>query len=339
MIECKQAPVQPAEHLMQAWIYQSSWSLEEAVPLALGISPDDAGVAQVLNDHSALLTRAKQSGERLGAPVFWLWWAERNNLPFHTDWWLAITPEGPIAFDGQHFAHRRKEILSPDYAGQERRLIGEWVRKPYWTAREAIDLSLNFKPFSTDSWHGIAPETGETIRERNDRFLILERALEIGEISEKAPAKDYLLWLAKRGYYVSLAWRRAVGMPPHDSQHRDTVVENAEIIAENEKLRDMLRAKDERLSELDAKLEASSSAENCRAQKSASTTRIATLQKALIACAVDGHSYTPIQKRSDVPKQIADKAAELGCGVDQQTVRRLLKEASELHVNSNFWSD
>ncbi|WP_108861801.1 hypothetical protein [Ruegeria sp. Alg231-54] len=339
MIECEQAPVKPTEQLIQAWVYQSSWSLKDAVLLALGISPDDAGAAKELDDHSALLTRTKRSGERFGAPVFWLWWAERNNLPFHADWWLAITPERPIVFDGQHFAHRRKEILSPEYAGQERILIGEWVRKPYWTAREAIDLSLNFKPFRTESWRGNAPETGETIRERDDRFLILERALEIGEISEKAPAKDYLLWLAKRGYYVSLAWRRAVGMPPHDGQHPDTVVENAEIIAENEKLRDMLRAKDERLSALDAKLEASSSPENSRAQKSASTTRIATLQKALIACAVDGHSYTPIQKRSDVPKQIADKAAELGCGVDQQTVRRLLKEASELHVNSNYWSD
>ncbi len=29
MIECEQAPVKPAEHLMQAWIYQNSWSLEE----------------------------------------------------------------------------------------------------------------------------------------------------------------------------------------------------------------------------------------------------------------------------------------------------------------------
>ncbi len=339
MIECEQAPVQPAEQLMQAWIYQNSWSLEEAVLLALGISPEDAGAAQVLEDHSALLTRAKRSGERFGAPEFWLWWAERNNLAFHTDWWLAVTPEGPIAFDGQHFAHRRQEMFSAKYARQERRLIGEWARKPYWTAREAIDLSLNFNPFTTDGWRGNAPETGETIRERDDRFLILERALEIGEISEKAPAKDYLHWLAKRGYYVSPAWRRAVGMPGHNNRYPDKVVENTETVAENEKLRDMLRVKDERLSDLEAKLEATSSAELSRAQKSANSTRIATLQKALIACAVDGYSYTPIPKRSDVPKQIADKAAELGCGVDQQTVRKLLKEASELHVDGDYWSD
>ncbi len=85
------------------------------------------------------------------------------------------------------------------------------------------------------------------------------------------------------------------------------------------------------------KLDAASRDEDSRAQKSASTLRIATLQKALIACAVDGHSYDPRQNRSDVPKQIADKSVELGCALGQQTVRKLLKVASEEHVDRDYW--
>lgn len=93
MTDCEQAPARPTEHLMQAWIYQSRWTLEEAVLLALCVSPDDNKAAEALKEHGALLARAKRSGESSGTPGFWLWWAERNNLPFHADWWLAVTPE------------------------------------------------------------------------------------------------------------------------------------------------------------------------------------------------------------------------------------------------------
>ncbi len=336
MTDSQQMPARPTEQFIEAWIHQSHWALEEALLLALGTSPDADGASDTLQCHETLLARAQRSGDRFGTPTDWLWWAERNNIPFHTDWWLAITPEGPIGYDGQHFAHHRSEMLSEQYLQQERKLIGNWARKPYWTAREAIDLSLNFDPFTTDGWRGEAPETGETICEREDRFRILKRAMEIGEICEKSPVKDYLLWLKKRGYYVSPAWHRAAGLVDQSSRQSETV-KLAEMSAENADLQQQLGERDERLKELQQKLEAASREGDSRTQKSASTLRIATLQKALIACAVDGHSYDPRQNRSDVPKQIADKSAELGCSLDPQTVRRLLKEASEQHVDSDCW--
>ncbi len=336
MTDCEKMPARPTEQLMQAWIHQSHWALEEALLLALGTAPDTDDTSEMLQSHEVLLARAKRSGERFGAPSDWLWWAERNNIPFHTDWWLAITPEGPIGYDGQHFAHHRREMLSEQYLQQERRLIGKWARKPFWTAREAIDLSLNFDPFTTDGWRGEAPETGETIREREDRFRIFERAMEIGEIGKKSPAQDYLLWLKQRGYYVSPAWHRAAGLVDQSSQQSETV-KLAEMSAENADLQQQLQERDEQLKELQQKLDSGSRDQGSRTQKSASTLRIATLQKALIACAVDGHSYDPRQNRSDVPKQIADKSVELGCALGPQTVRKLLKVASEEHVDRDYW--
>lgn len=88
--------------------------------------------------------------------------------------------------------------------------------------------------------------------------------------------------------------------------------------AENADLQQQLEERDEQLKELQKKLEAASRDEDSPTQKSASTRRIATLQKALIACAVDGHSYDPRKKRSDVLKQIADRSVELGCTIIQQ---------------------
>ncbi|MEC7965081.1 MAG: hypothetical protein VX201_17545 [Pseudomonadota bacterium] len=105
MTDCEQMPARPTEQLMQAWIHQSYWALEEALLLALGTSPDADDASETLQSHEALLARAKRSGKRFGAPADWLWWAERNNIPFHTDSWLAITPKGPIgrAVDGHRY--------------------------------------------------------------------------------------------------------------------------------------------------------------------------------------------------------------------------------------------
>ncbi|WP_283428011.1 hypothetical protein [Shimia sagamensis] len=207
--------------------------------MALGVSPD----AEDAEDHIAplalLLERTTGDGIRSGRPIDWLWWGERNGVPFHSDWWMAITPQGPIGFDGQHFALLRDEMLSDAFLQHERRLITKWARKPYWTPREAIDLSLNFGPFTTDSWRGQEPEFGDTIRERDDRFRTSERAVEAGDISEKAAPKDYVLWLDKCGYIVSEAWRRAVGLESKVFGHMEQA-QLATLLEENAQLRQNL---------------------------------------------------------------------------------------------------
>ncbi|WP_114284398.1 hypothetical protein [Candidatus Halocynthiibacter alkanivorans] len=253
MMKDRQSGAQFPEHFLQTWIYQDSWSLEEAVVLAMGISPDDPNAEDALTELQALLDRARRTGMRAGVPREWLWWAERNGIPFHEAWWLAITPEGPIGFDGQHFACRRAEILSANYLRQERRLIGKWARKPYWTPREAIDRSLNFDPFTTEGWRGEAPETGETTREREDRFRILERALEINDISEKAAPRNYILWLEGCGYYVSEAWRRAVGLPVREMQDPGESC-LSELARENTELQRQLEETAVRITELEQNL-------------------------------------------------------------------------------------
>ncbi len=359
MMEDRQASAQFSEHFLQTWIYQDSWSLEEAVVLALGISPDDPNAEDALTELRALLDRARRAGKRAGVRREWLWWAERNGIPFHEAWWLAITPEGPNGFDGQHFACRRAEILSENFLRQERFLIGKWARKPYWTPREAIDLSLNFDPFTTEGWRGEAPETGETILEREDRFRILERALEINDISEKAAPRDYIHWLEDCGYYVSESWRRAVGLTvcetqnPDESRLSELASENTELQRQQEEKavrvteleqnlatqKPQLTAHSDEVSKLKKKIRELSSEPENPSQKSALARRNASLEIALLAAAVDGHSYDPRSTKSDVPKQISDKAAELGCQLTAQTVRNYLKGSSDRYVERIVWDN
>ena len=198
-------------------------------------------------------------------------------------------------------------MFSERYLKQERRLIGNWARKPYWTPREAIDLSLNFDPFTTNSCRGEVPETGDAIREREDRFLVLERALEIGAISEKASPLDYIQWLEARGYYVSETWRRAVGLTAENVQQADEN-RSSELAAENEDLRRQLRERDAKIAELEQRLQAEdakpgkSTGEISRlrkrikelsedpvspAEKGAQAKRIASLEIALLAAVVE----------------------------------------------------
>lgn len=339
--------VAPTELLMQAWIYRDIWHMEEAILLALGVSPDDAKPNDALEGHAGLIDRTRRDRMVVERPKNWLWWGERNGLPYHDDWWLAVTPEGPIGFDGRHFALSRDEMLSDAYLKQERRLITEWLRKPYWTPREAIDLSLNLHPFSTDGWRGAAPETSETITEREDRFHILQRAVEIGDISEKARAKDYVLWLVGCGYFVSEAWRRAVGISGSEEDALKAVASElqalqGELAEKVDRVRE-LEAEIDTLSASHSELETLKEMERPKADpdtanaRAAQTRRMRSLQIALLACAVDGLGYNPFAKKSDVPKQIADMTDKLGCSLGAQSIGKHLKESAEEHVDQSAW--
>ncbi len=55
-----------------------------------------------------------------------------------------------------------------------------------------------------------------------------------------------------------------------------------------------------------------------------------TLLKMIIGMAVDSYGYDPNASRSPIPKEISDILAQKGMPLDQDTVRKWLKEAAEL---------
>ena len=321
---------QVEETLFLEWAYRDQWSASEAVQIAMGLSPSEKPSKRA----QKFIESAQRAGWLFASPQSWFWWGERNHLPFSTEWWVAASPKGPIGYDGRHFAYLRGEMLSNQYYKRERELIGEWARKPYWTKREAIDLLLNFAPYSTEGWRGAAPETGATIREREDRFRILDRALELGEIEEKSRPKSYLEWFSDKGYYVSDVWRRAFDLPL--AVPMEECAAHTKLIAELEEVRGQLQQRDVRISELEGQVEAAVGAGKSP-RNSAITQRINTLQKMFISAAVDGLGYNPVSEKSDVPQQIAAKSEELGCPVTRQTIQTHLREACDEHVDGQYW--
>ncbi|MDO6483538.1 hypothetical protein [Shimia thalassica] len=341
---------------MQAWIYQNTWDVETAIVLANNLNPDATDAKELVKNYTAVRERTERDGARLAEPVDWLWWGEKNGLPFHPDWWEAITPKGPVGYNGKHFALCREEMLSDAFLKHERKLVTKWARKPYWTPREAIDLSINFDPFSTQSWRGDAPEFGDTIREREDRIEMLKRGVEIGQISEKVTPRDYIEWLDGCGYIVSDAWRKAVGFEGARSAKRrkDQV---AELSIQIDQLQHELNNTSADLSELGSEKAQSDQVEKLNRQidllqrtnqqliegaehpkdKAALKRRNISLQKALLAAVVDGYGYRPTDAKSGVPEQIAEMTKTLEIDVTAQSIRKHLKESSDEHVGQQIW--
>ncbi|GEM_PF-4970756 len=54
------------------------------------------------------------------------------------------------------------------------------------------------------------------------------------------------------------------------------------------------------------------------------------LLKMILGMAVGGYTYNPDQKKSNVPKEIADDVAKVDMSIDPDTVRKWLKEAANL---------
>ncbi|WP_435671603.1 hypothetical protein [Marivita sp.] len=55
-----------------------------------------------------------------------------------------------------------------------------------------------------------------------------------------------------------------------------------------------------------------------------------TMTKLIAAMAIDGYGFNPKAKRSEIPKEIEDIADQLGLSVSRETIRKYLKEGSEL---------
>jgi len=346
-------PAMPSDNLLQAWIYRESWTFDEAFLLALGYSPVSAEACEVIRNHQSTVEHVKRSATLISSPRDWLWWAEKVGIKYHSDWWLAIMPEGPIGFDGSHFALLRSEMQSKKYLLQERRLIGKWARKPYWTPREAIDISLNFDPFTSNGWRGEAPETGETIEERNDRLIMFDRAFEIGDISEKAPPRDYIQWFDNCGYIVSNAWRHAVGIgranvgENNEEMEKDNERLRLELVEKSRRIHELEKSAERTFKEIDSNQGGPTNRKKGRAlevnpassnNKVATANRNSSLQKALLASAVDGFGYDPRDSKSSVPSQISKKSDELGYSITAQTISKHLKECADELVASDTWA-
>lgn len=200
--------------------------------------------------------------------------------------------------------------------------FGHWAMASYWSIEEATALSLGRDPRRVQL-KSIKPfvHISSFAKLFTDRLDLLCRAQTMGQLYPKSSPSFFLAWAQRIGLSVpselvesvtSLGVQIADWKTLYERQR-----ENFEIVKE---ALDTERA--ERRSE--------ASRPTTPAQKELPLRERESLLKLVIGMAVKGYSYDPASSRSPTAKEIATDLALIGLPMDEDTVRKYLKESAGL---------
>lgn len=219
-----------------------------------------------------------------------------------------------------------------------------WSRASYWTLEEATALALGEAPEVVNA-KALAPLTSASpfAKEFFRLFDLTKRAVWAGQLWEPSLPTIFLAWAKRMEIQVMPALAAAVearGLQIADwktlydglSTSHAKLKAEAEVVARTlEETRaldkqaiDLLRS---RISELEL---AAKNRSHAPIEKPLSTRARETLLKILIGMAVKGYAFDPLAKRSDQISEIASDLAEAGVTVTDDTVRKYLREATDL---------
>lgn len=296
----------PSSILISIYCSRRTWTLEQAVYLAFSVNPEpspiDAGgrpyrPPPLTNEQVRLLLKAREAveaGELASepTPAEFILWADSTGLNFSDAW---LTELALSRLDGR--IHPLEEANAIRRSRLEAKLIQDWALAPSWTHQEGVALSLNVPPQLADK-----VEVRRRLDERNvgeyvRRLEFAKRAYDMGQLPYEPAPRRFLDWAAHVGFPFPEAWEAAVpGKRLSSDDNRE--------------------------------LPAISPPAPPQAQLGARERD--SLLKMIIGMAVEQYGYDPRASRNDATAQIAGDLAELGISLDQDTVRKYLKEAAEL---------
>jgi len=222
----------------------------------------------------------------------------------------------------QHLENDQRRIFSQSYADAD---FDYWAKMADWTLDEAIALSFGKNP-SVVSWTAlekIPAYLSPFVRKYGARRELALRALKWKKLYDPVLPPIFIDWVKKTNISFPDELAEKVGAidggwVDWKTQYKEllktsrTDLASANEINEhkNQTIRDLENAKPE--------------------VKSLHTKERETLLKLIIGMAIDGYGYVPGAPRSPTSKEIADALAEKGISLEQDTVRKWLKEAAEL---------
>ena len=194
-----------------------------------------------------------------------------------------------------------------------------WAKAAYWKEDEAVALLIERNPNSVN-W--------KCVQYKLDISQVADRFAQLRELVLRAQTMGQLARYTIPGFFLAWAKRNQIDVPPgleeavrnHGHQVADWKTAYDEQVARTV-------AAEAALLELRQQTDA---LEQTPAEKGLSTRERESLLKLVIGMAVDGYGYDPAAARSPIPKEIADQLAARGLPLDQDTVRKYLKEAGEL---------
>lgn len=177
-------------------------------------------------------------------------------------------------------------------ARREAFLIKRWALAPTWTLIEGIALSMQVPPSFVPREQDIRQLPDEMGVEGMRRYEFALRANKQRQLRNNPTPRDFLDWATTVGFAFSKAWDEAV---PKSAKEAD----------------DQARAPKSKDGNL-------------------GTRERDTLLKLVIGMAIAGYKYDPQADRNPSTKEISDDLHSLGIGLDPDTVRKWLREGSQL---------
>jgi hypothetical protein len=187
-----------------------------------------------------------------------------------------------------------------------------WSKMPLWSLDEATALSLEKDP-PIVNWSNIGPLVNDSpFADRYSKLrLIVLCEKTAGNLSDEVLPGDFVSWAEKTGVDLPTGLKKAVRAAVQRIEDRES------IIFERENLR-------EEVQNLKAELEAQrSTGESLKPSERKS------LMKLTLGMAMAKFQYKP-GLRGSAPKNICNALILKGLKLDEDTVRKWLKEASEL---------
>lgn len=195
-----------------------------------------------------------------------------------------------------------------------------WAKAAYWNVEEAIALSIGRDPRKLTA----KAVSGDRKSSRTGAGFT-----NLLELATRAIRAKQLRWINTPGFFIAWAKRNRIDVP---AELEAAVRDHGHQVADWKTAYDKEKA---RADVAEAALEEHRSDTKTHSAPRSSTDGLTlkereSLLKMVIVMAVDGYGYDPAAARSPTAKEIASHMATFGLPLDEDTVRKYLKEAREL---------
>lgn len=307
LVAVAEATPELLDRLVSRWARADQWMLVEGIALAWTLDPSTLGKSELMRrkpehclpeDARHYLEMARRSATLLARPVTpsaFIDWADSAGLAFHPAWREAT---GKAASER---AQARR--LKADRQRQE--LVRLWALSPYWEPEEGVLLAYDLDPkealASRVSGHDRSGIDGPAeVRHMLDLAL---RAVELGQLDERAAPIDFIRWAGSIGVGFHADWYGAVrdGQPDPAFDPEEPATDAREVASQPASIVPELKTRERE-----------------------------TLLKMVVGMAVGGYSWDPNAARNVATGEIAGDLARQGVPLDDGTILKWLRAGAQL---------
>ena len=236
--------------------------------------------------------------------------------------------------DGELDALKRAEMEKQHLEDDQRQFFNQpraaadfdyWSKMTHWTLDEAIALSFGKAPevVNEKSLKGAVPWVSPFVREYRRTRELADRALAWKQLYDPILSALFVKWAQDN--HIPVPDDLVASVEARSEAFFDWKARYEGLLAQNnanvEKENELIEAAKSRIAELE---------NTAKQPKQLHTKERESLLKLVIGMAVSGYAYDPDAARSPTTSEIADDLVKSGVPLDEDTVRKWLREAREL---------